>query len=516
MTPVMSRAQMRAFDKFAIDNGIPSIVLMENAARGAADVIVQQLGEARGPIVVVCGNGNNGGDGFAVARHLHGRGFAVRAVLVAAPDKLTDDARINRDAFVALGGSYGELSRGSDLDALGLEVGAASVLVDALFGTGLARSVEGYFRQIIELMNRASARRVALDVPSGLDADTGAAFGVVLQAEHTITFGAYKLGFFSAQGSRASGRLHLVDLGVPQRVVDAVGHEAELVDTPSIAPWFVPRDPFTHKHAAGNVLAVAGSQGTIGAALLVGTGSIRAGAGLVTLASWAEAAAALESRVLELMTLRIDRADIAASLDRALTHRHAVVVGPGFGTGDDARRAVEHIVLQWEGVKVVDADALTIFAGRIDAMASAKGTIILTPHPGEAARLLGCSTRDIEENRPRAARELSRRARAIAVLKGARTVIAVPGAPLYVNTSGNPSLATAGAGDVLAGIVAAFACTLPPERAAVAGVHVHALAADVWQQRHAGADRGLLAHEIADAIPGVIAALTRRTSPLTL
>jgi NAD(P)H-hydrate epimerase len=264
------------------------------------------------------------------------------------------------------------------------------------------------------------------------------------------------------------------------------------------------------------VLAVAGGAGTVGAALLVGHGSLRAGAGLCTIASWPEAQTALESRVVELMTLRIDRSDVTGSLDRALAGRRAVVIGPGFGVGDDARRAVEHVVLHWDGLKVVDADALTIFAGRLDGLAAAKGSLILTPHPGEAARLLGRPTREVEANRARSARELSDRAHAIAILKGARTLVAVPSAPLYINTSGNPALAVAGAGDVLAGITAAFACSLPPDRAAIAAVHVHGLAADLWRSRLGGPDRGLLAHEIADAVPAVLAALARGQSPLTL
>jgi NAD(P)H-hydrate epimerase len=516
MTPVLSRAQMRAYDKYAIETGrVPSIVLMENAARGAADVIVRLLGPHAGRVAIVCGTGNNGGDGFAVARHLLARGFDVTAVLAAAPAKLSGDALTNRDAYVALGGRYAELAEG-DMAPLLTETHGARVIVDALFGTGLARPVEGHYDKVIAIVNQSQARRIAIDVPSGLDADSGSALGHAVKAHDTITFGALKMGLLSPEGARLAGRLHLVDLGVPARVLAAVGHEAELVESAQVAAWLRPRDPFVYKHAAGSVLAVAGSAGTIGAALLVGHGSLRAGAGLVTLASWPEAAQALESRVLELMTTRIDRGDIAGSLDRALAGKKVVVIGPGFGTGDEARRAVEHVVLHWEGVKIVDADALTIFAGRLETLASAKGSLILTPHPGEAARLLGVSARDVESDRPRSARQLSDRARAVAILKGAHTLVAVPGTPLYINASGNPALATAGAGDVLAGIMAAFACVLPPERAAVAAVHVHGLAADVWRARHDGADRGLFAHEIADAVPAVLAALAQGKSPLTV
>jgi NAD(P)H-hydrate epimerase len=516
MTPVLSRAQMRAYDRFAIETcHVPSIVLMENAARGAADVIVRLLGANPERVVVVCGVGNNGGDGFAVARHLLARGFNVVAVLAAAPAKLSGDALVNRDAYVALGGRYRELGEG-DMAPLVAETHEARAIIDALFGTGLGRPIEGHFEKVIAVINQSPARRIALDVPSGLDADSGSPLGHAVKAHDTITFGCLKMGLLSADGARLAGQLHLVDLGVSGRVLAAVGHEAELIESAQVAAWLRPRDPFVHKHAAGSVVAIAGSEGKIGAALLVGQGSLRAGAGLVTLASWPEAVQALESRVVELMTDRLDRSDIIGSLDRALSGKHAAVIGPGFGTGDEARRAVEHVVLHWNGIKIVDADALTIFAGRLETLAGAKGSLILTPHPGEAARLLGVPVREVEANRPRSVRELSDRARAVAILKGAHTLIAVPAAPLYFNASGNAALATAGAGDVLAGIMASFACVLPPDRAAVAAVHVHGLAADVWRARHDGADRGLFAHEVADAVPAVLAALAHGKSPLTV
>jgi hydroxyethylthiazole kinase-like uncharacterized protein yjeF len=517
MKPVLSRSQMRAFDKFAIETcGVPGIVLMENAARGAADIIVRLAAQRKGRIVVVCGGGNNGGDGFAVARHLFARRFDVAALLMTSPDKLTGDARTNRDAYRALGGRYAEMTGQGDLGAFAVELGSAVVVVDALFGTGLERPIEGRFQEIIELINRAKLRRVALDIPSGLDADSGAALGTAVEAHHTITFGCLKMGLLSVAGAKHAGKLHLVSLGVPSSVVDAVGHDAEVIDSKSVASWLLAREPGVHKHGAGNVLVVAGSAGKIGASLLVGRGGLRAGAGLVTLASWPEAAAVLDSRVVELMTFPIDRSDIPGSLDRALAGKHVAVIGPGFGTGDEARRAVEHVVLRWDGVKVVDADALTIFAGRLDALAGARGSLILTPHPGEAARLLGRSVAEVEASRPLSVRELSDRSHAVAILKGARTLVAVPSEPLFINTSGNAALATAGAGDVLAGIMAAFACVLPPRRAAIAAVHVHGLAADVWRSRHGGADRGLLAHEVADAVPAVLAALSRGESPLTV
>jgi NAD(P)H-hydrate epimerase len=514
MKPVLSRDQMRAYDKFAVETcHVPGAVLMENAGRGAADIIARIAG-VRARIVVVCGAGNNGGDGFAVARHLLSRGFDVHCFLMAPSEKVTGDARINHDAYIDVGGHYTELPPGKELGPLEDELSQATLAVDALFGTGLARPIEGHLKDVIEVINQFDTHRVALDIPSGLDADSGTPLGVAVRAHDTVTFGCLKMGLLTPEGARLAGNVHVVDLGVPAMVLAHVGHVAEVLERDTVASWITRRETNVHKHAAGSVLCVAGSRGKLGAALLLGHGALRAGAGLVTIASWPEAIDALESRVVELMSARIDRADIAGSLDHALTGKRVVALGPGLGLDDTARAAVEHVVFGWEGVKVVDADALTLFAGRPEALAAARGPMILTPHPGEAARLLGKKSDEVEKNRAVCVRQLAERTGAIVVLKGARTIVAATSGPLYINTSGNPVLATAGSGDVLAGIISAFSCVMPPEKAACAGVHAHGLAADVWRAKHGGADRGLLASEIADEVPGVLAALARKVDPL--
>ncbi len=517
MNPVLSRAQMRAYDKYAVETcHVPGVVLMENAGRGAADVIARILAGRGGRITVVCGAGNNGGDGFAVARHLLSRGFDVHCFLAATSEQVTGDARINHDAYIDLGGHYTELPPGRELGPLENELALSTMTVDALFGTGLTRPIEGHLRDVIDVINQFDTHRVALDIPSGLDADAGTPLGIVVRAHDTVTFGCLKMGLLTPEGARLAGRVHVVDLGVPSVVLATVGHVAEVIERSTVASWIAPREANVHKHAAGSVLCVAGSTGKLGAALLVGHGALRAGAGLVTLASWPEAVEALESRVVEIMTARIERADVKGSLDRALSGKRVVVIGPGLGLDEAAKAAVEHIVFEWQGPRVIDADGLTLFAGRPDALAAARGPLILTPHPGEAARLLGKKSDDVEKNRAGAVRELADRARATVVLKGARTVVAASSGPLLINTTGNPVLATAGAGDVLAGIIAAFACVMAPEKAASAAVHVHGLAADRWRAGHGGADRGLLAGEIADGVPAVLAALAHGTDPLTV
>jgi len=574
MIPVLTRAQMRAFDKYAIETcHVPGIVLMENAGRGAADVISAMV-EARratcaragrlpapdvdrdeagappppptggvpsrrdvanaraarerqfpvrhvkGPgqpatypldarAVVVCGAGNNGGDGFVVARHLLARGAEVQVFLTGSSERVTGESRINHDSFIDLGGELAELPQGAPLEPLEAALEHADFVVDALFGTGLDRPIQGHLADVIAAINRSDARRVALDIPSGLDADSGAPLGIAVQADDTVTFGHLKIGLLTPEGARLAGNIHVVDLGVPESpILSHVGHVAEVLRPDRVGSWLAPRETNMHKHEAGDVLVVAGSAGKLGSSLLAARAAMRAGAGLATICTWPDAVRALESRALEVMTACVDPDRIAASLDEALARRTAVAIGPGLGLDERARAAVDHVVLGWDGLKVVDADAITLFAGRAEDLARAKGRCILTPHPGELGRLLGKSGREIEQDRFGAVREAVRRTGAIVVLKGARTIIATPDQRIFISMAGNPALATAGSGDVLSGIIAALACSLSPVRAACAGVLVHALAGDQWLAR-TGVDRGMLAGEIAEAVPSIMATLAR-------
>jgi ADP-dependent NAD(P)H-hydrate dehydratase / NAD(P)H-hydrate epimerase len=571
--PVLTRAQMRAFDKYAIEAcHVPGIVLMENAGRGAADVISAMIearraagdsarareeaqpslgaAAANGPVsrrssvdprtvrarafpvrhvpspgqpasypldarvVVVCGAGSNGGDGFVVARHLLARGAEVEVFLAGSSEKVTGESRVNLDAYIDLGGTFVEAPDGAPLAPLEEALSRADFVVDALFGTGLDRPIRGHRAEVIAAINQADARRVALDIPSGLDADSGAPLGIAVQADDTVTFGHLKIGLLTPEGARLAGNIHVVDLGVPDPPILAhVGYVAEVIRPQTIGSYLLPRETNVHKHEAGDVLVVAGSAGKLGAALLTARAAMRTGAGLVTVCTWPDAATALESRVVEVMTARIDPDRIAASLDEALARRRAVAVGPGFGLDDKARIAVDHVVLGWEGLKVVDADAITLFTGRAEELAGARGQIILTPHPGELGRLLGRSAKAIEQDRFGAVREAVALTRAIVVLKGARTIIATPDGRMYICMAGNPALATAGSGDVLTGMIAALACSHPADRAACAGVLVHALSGDLWRAR-TGCDRGMLASEIAENVPRILAALARGVDPV--
>lgn len=507
MISVLSRAQMRAFDAHAIDVcKVPSLVLMENAGRGAADVIERELlgGRPEGKrVVLVCGVGNNGGDGFVVGRHLLARGARVEAWLTGDAAKMTADCRANHDAFAGLGGHV-DVVVPSAFDPLRLALAGAEVIVDALFGTGLDRPIGDLFTGVVSFVNDARAKKAALDVPSGMNADTGAVMGSAVRADLTVTFAHLKLGHVTGQGAHLSGQVRVVDIGVPPSL--RAEHAAGMIEPRDVRALLGARPVDSHKYRAGHVAVLAGSPGKVGAALLAAHGALRGGAGAATIVTWADAAVALESRVVEIMTSRIvDEGVVAEQIDAAVANKRAVVVGPGFGTGDRAREAVEHVLATFKGPIVVDADALTVHAGAITKLAVAAGRAILTPHSGELARLLGTSSEDIESDRFAAARAAASQARAVVVLKGPFTIIASPDGRLVVNSSGNPALATAGSGDVLAGLIGALSCTLPPFEAAWCAAYLHGAAGDAWKAKHG--DRGLLASTIADEVPAALLAV---------
>jgi hydroxyethylthiazole kinase-like uncharacterized protein yjeF len=502
--PVLSRAQMRAFDRHAIDVcRVPPVVLMENAGRGAADVIEREVlaGRADGKrVVIVCGTGNNGGDGFVVGRHLIARGARVEAWLAGEATKMTVESRQNYDAFVGLGGRVDALGAAA-LDPFRVSLAGSDVVVDALFGTGLDRPINELFAGIVTFINDARVRKVALDVPSGMNADTGVAMGTAVRADVTVSFAHLKLGHLTGQGAHLSGTVRVVDIGVPASL--GAEHAATLAEARDVRALFRPRPVDSHKYRAGHVAVLAGSAGKIGAALMAAHGVLRGGAGAATIVTWPDAATALESRVVEVMTARIGNGGVLADeIDALLSNKRAVVMGPGFGTGEGAREAVGHVLGSYTGPMVVDADALTMHAKALEDFAVASGRAILTPHAGELARLLGTTSEEVESDRFGAARTAASRARAVVVLKGPYTVIAAPDGRLVVNPTGNPALATAGSGDVLAGLTGALACSLPPFEAAWCAAYLHGAAGDAWKAKNG--DRGLLASTIADEVPGVL------------
>ena len=513
MRPVLSRDEMRNFDRYATESGrVPALLLMENAGRGAADTIYSRFATSR-RVVVCCGGGNNGGDGFVVARRLMTLGVRVGVLCNAPTNRLGDDARIMREAYEALGGKTEVLSVGSLEALLGARASEECLVVDALLGTGLEREIQSPLREVIESINCSRAPVVSLDTPSGLHADTGAVLGVAVRAAFTVCFGHAKLGLMTPVGLDHTGELVIVDIGVPPALYAQVGHSAWAVDSGDLASMLQRRGPAAHKGHSGRIAVLAGSPGTVGAARLVARGALRAGAGLVTVVNVDAVITRLEGQVEETMTARLDEAAPADSLERIVTKMDALAVGPGLGVGETSQ-ALVRTALDLPCAKVFDADALTILAEDPAKLRACKGNAVITPHPGEAARLLGVTPADIESDRFGSIRRLVELTECVTLLKGARTLIAGPEQLPHINLSGSPALATGGAGDVLTGIIAALLAHGEPFSAALLGAGVHGLCGELWSSR-LGADRGMLASEIADEVPRAFAQLSTSSQRLT-
>lgn len=493
MRYILSREQIRAYDRLATERfKVPSLLLMENAGRGAGEIIRKLVAATERPrIAIVCGTGNNGGDGFVVARHLY-NDAEVRCLLIGERSNIKGDALVNFEAMLACG------TIAAKADDLGRELASADVIVDALFGTGLSRPLDTAMAAIVDAINAAAAIRIALDLPSGLDADTGRILGRAVKADHTITFAHPKPGLFTPEGNIHAGLIHCVALGVPdEQILRLTGFTARLIEPQEVAKNFPPRDAKTYKHRAGDVLVIAGSPGKTGAAKLVAEAALRSGAGLATICTWSEALPAFEKEVKEIMLMPLD------SPDKALERRGSAVIGPGFGLGEKAASMVRKILTAAEIPLVIDADALTLLGADLPALKNAAAPKILTPHAGEAARLLGSTSAEVEADRFGSALKLATQTGAVVVLKGAHSIIAAPDGLLFVSAEANPVLATAGSGDTLAGIIAAFAANMTTLDAAVAGVYVHARAALAWREK-TQSDRGMLASDIAALVPDML------------
>ncbi len=470
---------VRALDGCAIEReGIPGYTLMCRAGAALLDAVESDF-PACGRLLVVCGAGNNAGDGYVLARLAHEEGYRVRVTALVAPGSLGGDAARAYEDFVAGGGEVEEW------DPRLLE--EADLVVDAILGTGLTRDVGGAFAAAVDAINEAEPAVLAVDIPSGLDADDGRVRGTAVRADTTVTFVGLKAGLLTGAGPDCRGRLRFSDLGVPPACGDAAEPVLRRLDESWLATLFGPRARSAHKGAFGHLLIVGGAPGMPGAVRLAGEAALRAGAGLVTIATHPDHAAIITAARPELMCRGVaDAADLEQPLQRA-TH---LALGPGLGT-DDWGRGMLSAALAAGLPAVVDADALNLLA----AAPRHDDNWVLTPHPGEAARLLGTDTAAVQADRVGAARAIAERYGGVAVLKGAGTLIcAADGSLPAICTDGNPGMASPGMGDVLTGIVGAMlAQGLAARQAAEAGVLVHALAGD--RAARAG-ERGTMAGDL--------------------
>lgn len=470
---VVTADQMRAMDRRAITEfGVPGAVLMENAGRAVVEVLISEFGALHGRrVVVFCGVGNNGGDGFVIARYLHLARAVVHTVLIGKIEALQGEARTHCDIALHLGLPIDEDPSGV---ACAKAARTADLIVDAILGTGLHSAPRAPQAAAIAAINAASVPVIAVDLPSGLDADTGAIPGAVVQAMHTVTFAYPKLGMFLYPGAECVGRLHVADIGFDWEALreeTGVRLFGSFALTGSFAPAAVVqhllrRSPDANKGEFGHVGIVAGSQGMVGAPALAAQAAQRAGAGLVTVLTPACAQPLIAGKLNEQMTLPLPEREGAASpeaFDRiaAFAERAAVLcIGPGLTTRSGVSELVCRLLAEIRKPIVLDADGLNILALHPDAIQARKDDastpLILTPHPGEAARLLGTTIPAVQSDRVGAVRELARRFRATVLLKGRYTLVADPEGAITVNTTGNPGMATGGSGDVLTGVVGAL------------------------------------------------------------
>jgi NAD(P)H-hydrate epimerase len=406
--------------------------------------------------------------------------------------------------MLAFRGVGGECIALGDAPSFAGALEQSSVVVDALYGTGLDRTIEGVAAEVIALCNDAPVARFSLDLPSGLDADTGKVHGLVFRAHHTVTFGHGKVGLMTPRGATVAGRLHVVGLGVPARSPGLEEPSAELVEMRDVRALLKGRSLAEYKHAAGHVGIFAGAPGKGGAAVLAALGALRAGAGLVTLAQRASTTGPPAALPPEVMTSPLDLARPDESLRSVLDGCRSLVLGPGFGTDDEGRTWTRAVLEAFDGPVVVDADALTLVAAGVPLRPpGTEFPRILTPHAGEAARLLATTAADIEGDRYGAVRALADRYQAVVLLKGKYTLVASSETrTVLVNSTGGPNMATAGSGDVLAGVIAALGCHQNALSAAMLGAFLHGAAGDRWAERHG--DRGMMASELALGVPSVL------------
>jgi len=519
LPPVVTAEEMSEIDRYTISEiGIPGRVLMENAGRAATEVILRKWGSLAGrQIAIVCGKGNNGGDGLAVARCLSEKGARCSIFLLGKKSEMRGDALANFQVAEKLGLPVFEITDESQLP----NFSSYFFLIDAILGTGSRSNLEGLLARAVERMNGSGRPIVALDLPTGVNADTGEVIGPCIRAAMCVTFGAAKRGLLFSPGREHTGELHVAEIGFPKRAIEAANVRTHKLDGRTIAAWLPQRAPDAFKNRVGQILVIAGSQGFGGAARLTSLAVLRAGAGLVALAIPATLVSAMEASVAEVIKLSLPEENGAVSLDAkfALAERlewaNVVAIGPGLGTETAAQSLVKHVLSTFEKKPIVlDADGLNVVASKTERIRDAAGPVILTPHPGELARLIDISAEEIKKNPIEIARQAAVDLRQTLVLKGAPTVIAGADGEVLINSTGNAGMATAGSGDVLTGLIAGLLGQMPHGdaaallRAAALGVYLHGLAGDCAQD--ALGEWSMLARDILENIPKAFLHLKRK------
>lgn len=527
----LTAAEMREVDRLTTDRyGVPSLTLMESAGRHVAEFLIERVPADTPPkIAVLCGRGNNGGDGLVAARYLYLRGYNPDVYLFAAPASVQGDAGANLKRWQEAGGNLTLIQTKEEWDKFKADLVQADAVIDALLGTGLRGPVEGLLASVIEDLNAISEAAtapkpslvVAVDIPSGLPSDGEVAAGPVVQAHATVTFTAPKIGQLISRDSACVGELHVRAIGSPAELVEAIGKSRiRWLEPEEFRELALRRRPDAHKGSFGHVLIVSGSLGKSGAAILAGRGALRAGAGLTTVATPQPVHAIVAAGQPEMMTEVLLATDTGspslANLEygrfAALEHGKTVLaMGPGLTTHTETQQFVRTVVRETSLPLILDADALNAFAGRVgDLRARKTSHLAITPHPGEMARLLGISSADVQADRVATVLRAASESNGVVILKGFHTVLGSPDGAVFVNTTGNAGLAKGGTGDVLTGVLAAVTAQFGTGdwlRVLGLGVYLHGFAAELATSRLE--PTGLLASEVADGLPEALRSLRR-------
>jgi NAD(P)H-hydrate epimerase len=516
---VLTAVAMQELDRRTIaEIGLPGMVLMENAGRAVAEIIAARYADRYpGPVMILCGRGNNGGDGFVIARHLRDAGWQVRTVLLAERSAPTGDAAA---MLAVLERSGGAVVTAPDPAALAAALAGADcrVCVDALLGTGASRAPAGVVADAVAWLNRQGAPVVAVDLPSGVDAGSGRIPGSAVRAALTVTFAFAKVGLVSYPGAGLAGEVITVPIGIPREVAAAAPADHLLIDHVEAQALLPARPVDGHKGTFGHLLVVAGALGKSGAAVMTATAGLRAGAGLVTLACPASLQTIAATQLLEVMTAPLAEVDGAVSLQAmvevlALSDgKQALALGPGLGTGEETAALVRQLLKTSLLPAVIDADGLNALAGHLDVLAQRRDRpTVLTPHPGEMARLTGQTVAAVQGDRIATARDFAVSHGVVLVLKGARTITASPDGRVRINASGHAGMASGGMGDVLTGLIGGLlAQGMQAAEAAALGVYLHGLAGDRLYDRFG--DAGLLAGDLLRELPAARTSLLKEIS----
>jgi len=501
--------EMKSIDNRAITkHGIPGLVLMENAGRGVVKVIENCFDLSRSPkVTIVCGSGNNGGDGMVVCRHLQAAGAVPKCFLLGKKKKLRGDARTNLDILESAGFHIVEMEN-SVTREFTEHLQQSDLLVDAIFGTGFEGKLEGLAARVVERMCGSGIPIVAVDCPSGVNSDDGRVENLCVNATVTVTMCLPKTGLFLYPGREAVGQLWVADIGIPESITSEAGVVAQVLESHEIV--LPPREPAGYKTTFGQVAVISGSTGMTGAGAMASCACLRCGAGMVTLCLPESLNIALEAKLTAVMTYPLPETaaktlslNALRAIEPLLRKIDVIAIGPGLSTHPETAKLVSSLIQKVTVPMVVDADAINAMSGRVHLFKKRKAPTVITPHPGEMARLTGLPASEIMEDRLGVASRFAAESSAVTVLKGAPTVIASPDGKVFINPKGNSGLATAGSGDVLTGIIAGMLSQgLDPVEAAKTSVYLHGLAGDIVADQYT--EYGVVATDLLEAIPSAI------------